>query len=150
MAWSGSWGAMWEEANSCLRKGAPAQLSAAQRLAREVKSVEEALADEDMREALRRVDAKLSIASDGKARRCLPALFPQAALQPTIPMQDPREEEVGKFRLELRRAYSYTPSHRAAGPGDGRNEHWSWMPQNKEAWQHVESLLLGFSLGKLP
>ena len=71
-------------------------------------------------------------------------------MQPSIPVQNPPEEEISRFRLELRRAYSYAPSHRAAGPGEGRNEHWSWMPQQEDAWQPIESLLLNFSLGKLP
>ena len=149
MAWEGSWGALWEESSNGLLTGDSQQLASTQRLIRDIQSIEEALADDDMREALRCVDAKMAIASDSKARRCLPALFPQAAMQPSIaPPQEPEEEDVSRFRRELRRAYSYAPAHRAGGPGNTRNEHWSWMPRFEEAWPAIEDLLLRFALAK--
>ena len=103
-----------------------------------------------MREALRCTDAKTPMASDSKARRCLPALFPQSAVQPTVDAGEPLEEDICKFRRELRRAYSFAPAHRAAGPGCGRNEHWSWMPLYEGPWLHVENLQLRFALARLP
>ena len=151
MAWEGSWGALWEESNGALRRGgASTQPSEAQRLARDVKSVEEALADDDVREALRCVDVNLEIASDRKARRCLPALFPQAPAQPVLEDREPLDEDIERFLKELRRSFQFAPSHRAAGPGSGRNEHWSWMPLYEEAWEHIEKVLLRLALAKLP
>ncbi len=149
-AWAGSWGALWEESNAAHRAGAGFPLSAAQRLARDIKSIEEALADDDMREALRCADAKMQMADDRKARRCLPALFPQAASQPVIEDREPQDEDVERFLRELRSAYRFAPQHRACGPGSGRNEHWSWMPRYEESWDHVEKVLLRLALAKLP
>ena len=150
MAWNGAWGAMWEESTACIRVGLPGHPSESQRLAQDVKSIEEALKDEEMKEALRCVDAKLAMASDNKARRCLPRLFPQASLQPAISAQEPNEEDVQRFRRELRCAYLHAPAHRAAGPGCSRNEHWSWMPRHEEAWLPIEDLLVRLALAKLP
>ena len=58
-----------------------------------VKAIQEALADDDMREALRCADAKLSLARDSKAGTCLPALSPRSQAQPVIAQQEPDEEE---------------------------------------------------------
>ncbi len=149
-AWSGGWAALWEESSAASRRGAGGQLSEAQALARDVKAIREALADEDLREALRCVDGKLSLASDAKARRCLPALFPQAQTQPNIPDGEPLQEDVDRFRRELRNAYRHGPRHRGSGPGGARNEHWSWMPALEDAWAPTEELMLRFALARLP
>ena len=90
------------------------------------------------------------MASDRKARRCLPALFPRAPAQPVLDNREPIDEDVNRFRRELVRAYQYAPAHRASGPGGARNEHWSWMVRHQDAWAHVEELLLRLALAKLP
>ena len=149
-AWEGCWGALWEESNAAVRSGAGSSLSEPQKLARDVKLIEEALADDDVREALRCIDTKLGMADDRKARRCLPHLFPQALSQPIMEERDPADEDVTRFRRELCRAYQYAPRHRGSGPGAAKNEHWSWMPRHEDAWCHVEAILLRFALAKLP
>ena len=150
LAWSGSWGVLWVESQSAVRSGAGLEVTEAQQLARDLRSVEEALADDDLREALRSVDNKMRMASDAKTRRCLPALFPQAPAQPDIERREPLPDDVVRFRQALRRAYQHAPRHRSAGPGGARNEHWSWMPRLEESWAPVEELVLRFQLSRLP
>ena len=52
--------------------------SPTQILARDVKAIQEALGDDDIRAALRIVDGRVSMASEQKALQCLPLLFPTA------------------------------------------------------------------------
>ena len=150
-AWSGQWGALWEESNAAMRRGAGAAPSEAQKLARQVKAIEEALADEDVREALRCVEGQVKLAPDGKARRCLPGLFPQQqARAPVLPQREPLAEDIDRFMRELQNAYAHAPRHRAPGPGGSRSEHWAWMPGFEEAWEPMQRVLLRFALCKLP
>ncbi len=150
-AWSGEWSAVWEESNGAMRRGASLAPSEAQQLARQVKAIEEALANEDIREALRCVDGQVKLASDAKARRCLPSLFPQKQSGvPSLPEREPLPEDVARFGREIKSAYRHAPRHRAPGPGGSRNEHWSWMPAHEHAWEPMEQVLLRFALCKLP
>ena len=59
------------------------------------------MAEDDIREALRVADGPMQMATDAKARSCLPALFPRAAAQPPIVVSSPSAEDVEGFPEQL-------------------------------------------------
>ena len=86
-------------------------------LQRDVKLIEAALQDEDVREALRSVDGRSSMAPDAKARRVLPKLFPQGRAFAAPAPNAPDESDVRLFQEELTRAVRYSARRRGPGPG---------------------------------
>ena len=76
LAWEGAWNTLWASSTSEVGNGTAAQSTQAQMLTRDVAAIQQALAEEDVREALRIVDGQSQMAPDWKARQCLPALFP--------------------------------------------------------------------------
>eukprot|EP00969_Alexandrium_andersonii_P169987 7515190-Alexandrium_andersonii.AAC.1 len=102
LAWQGSWAVLWQESSAAVGAGLASSPPDGERLARDVRAIEEALAAEDAREALRCVDGRASMASDAEARRCLPQLFPQAAqaLRPPA-ATEPDSADLERFEKEL-------------------------------------------------
>ena len=131
LAWEGAWNTLWQESEKSVQEGRGTKLTSAQRLAHDVRSISQALAEEDVREAFRVADGPMQMAADAKARSCLPSLFPRAAAQPLIAASRPTAEDVDGFLEELCKAYKHSPKHRGAGPGGSRCEHWSWMPEHE-------------------
>ena len=109
----------------------------------DIKAIEAALSDEDVREALRIVDGRVAVAPDSKARSVLPNLFPQANGSPGIPQpEEPLAADINGFCVELRKSFVHSPKRRGPGPGGGRCEYWSWLPAHKEAWEEVSTVCL--------
>ena len=125
--------------------------SEAQRLAKDIRAIQDALGSEDVAGALRVVDGKVQLASDSKARSCLPNLFPQSPQQPSRPTRPALPDDIDRFKNELRRAYQFATRNRGAGPGGTRGEHWSWMPtHNPEAFAAFECISTRVALGQVP
>ena len=116
-------------------------------MASDVQAIEQALAEEDMREAFRVIDGQAKLASEEKARTCLPRLFPRARSQPQIPISEPAPEDVERFLSELSKAYQHAPKNRGAGPGGSRGEHWKWMPMFEPSWQSFAQVAMKIQLG---
>ena len=153
MAWAGQWAALWHESSAAAAGGLAHAPLPGDRLYKDVRDIEKALAAEDMREALRCVDGRDGLAPDSKARACLPALFPCAPAehQPAPgPMPPPAPEDIIAFDKELASAFRYSPPRRGPGPGGGRGEHWHWLPEFPAAWQPVCAALRRFALGLTP
>ena len=116
-AWGGEWERLWEDsASPSARNQKSSKESSAQILARDVKSIQEALGDDDIRAAMRIVDGRQSMAPEQKALNYLPSLFPTAPL-PTPAIGDPDPDDIARFEEELIKAYRYAPRKRGAGPG---------------------------------
>ena len=147
-AWDGEWQKLWEDSASLAPSAQGAKQTPTQILARDIKAIQEAMGDDDIRAALRVVDGRVSMASEAKALACLPDLFPTAPL-PTPHFDDPDPDDVARFEEELIKAYKYAPRKRGAGPGGARGEHWEWMPQHPLAWEQCSALLLRIALGKV-
>ena len=80
--------------------------------------------DEDVREALRLVDGRTTVAPDSKARAVLPSLFPQADVPLHLPQPgEPLADDVNGFGVELRKSFIHSPKRRGPGPGGGRCEY---------------------------
>jgi len=151
LAWAGEWCELWAESEDAVPSGAGPVPTEALRLAKDVQRIREALRDEDTRDAMRLVDGMAAMAPDAKARRCLPALFPQAPNQPAQPTTQPTPQDVERFMHELRNAYRFAPAHRGAGPGSALGEHWSWMPaESPEAFEAFAPIALRVALGRVP
>ena len=116
---------LWEEPAESAVTGLGDKASEAQRIARDLKVIQEALGQDDVREALKVVDGQLPLAPDAKARRCLPKLFPRSSQQPSKPNVDPNPEDTERFLTELRSAYKFAPRNRGGGPGGTAGEHQS-------------------------
>ena len=150
-AWAGQWGTLWEESAEAIPTGLGSKPSEAQRIARDIKAVQDALGNDDVREALRAIDCRSPMASDSKARRCLPHLFPQSPAQPEKPHRATQPEDVERFLTELRSAYRFAPRNRGSGPGGTLGEHWSWMPDEyADAFTSFEPIALRVALGRVP
>ena len=147
LAWEGAWSTLWQESGKSVQEGRGAKLTSAERLAHDVRSISQALAEDDIREALRVADGPMQMATDAKARSCLPALFPRAAAQPPIVVSSPAAEDVEGFLEQLYKAYRHSPKHRGAGPGGSRAEHWFWMPEYEDSWKSFAQLSLRLQLG---
>ena len=152
LAWQGAWSALWQESEGSLMDPGAAASTAAQSLAADVRAIEGALCDGDFRVALKRVDGCAGLATDAVARRCLPTLFPAATVPARAPACVPAAgaEDVERFRKELAAAFRHAPLRRGPGPGGGRGEHWSWLPEFADAWGASEEILLRFALGRVP
>ena len=151
-AWAGSWSGLWQEsAQAAATPGTGAGLDRARNLVRDVRAVEEALAGEDTREALRVIDGCAGLARDADARRWLPKLFPEAAGDlPVLTAREPLAEDVQRFQQELASALRHAPRRRAPGPGGSRGEHWWWMPGLGPAWAPLVPALTDLALGRVP
>ena len=151
-AWAGSWSGLWQEsAQAAATPGTGAGLDRARNLVRDGRAVEEALAGEDTREALRVIDGCAGLARDADARRWLPELFPEAAGDlPVLTAREPLAEDVQRFQQELASALRHAPRRRAPGPGGSRGEHWWWMPGLGPAWAPLVPALTDLALGRVP
>ena len=105
-----------------------AKTEAAQ-LAADVKSISDALADEDIKGAFRSVDGGLQMASENTAMTVLPSLYPAAVKPlPAATAGEPEEADISAFRKSLDKVVSQAPVRRGAGPGGAIAEYWRWMP----------------------
>ena len=148
--WRGDWATLWVASAEAVvttagRAGEDAQLR------HDIKQIEAALHDEDMRDVLRTVDGKVALASDAKARGLLPGLFPAASGAATFDgAADPTDADMDRFRAEVRRAFCHSPRRRGPGPGGGRSEYWSWLPAHAEQWDKMRGVLRSMALGNFP
>ena len=118
---------------------------------KDVREIMEALGEADVREALKKVDGSEPLASDAKARRCLPKLFPQSASQPPMPTRQPSEEDEQRFLKELAAAYCHASRNRGPGPGGTLSEHWNWMPTNHpHAFETFAVVAKRVAVGQVP
>ena len=117
----------------------------------DVKAIQEALDDGDIRNALRKVDGGIALAPEPKAHRVLPSLFPQSEM-PIRPRSIPAPEppDVERFCKEIPSAFLFAPSKRGSGPGGGCAELWGWMPKQEAHWPAVQKILMRFALGRVP
>jgi hypothetical protein len=150
-AWAGEWSSLWEESlQAASNPGQGAAKSAAQLLAHDVKCIQDALHDQDIRAAMRSVDGGLAMAPEAKARRVLPGLFPEAAHPlPPATTTPPLAGDVDSFLKALDSAFLFAPVRRGAGPGGSIAEFWKWMPRMEKEWLPVRALLLKFALGQV-
>ena len=150
LAWEGAWNTLWSGSAAEVGNGAAALPTPAQMLAKEVAAIQQALAEEDVREALRIVDGQAQMAPDWKARQCLPALFPPASTQPLVEDLEADGADAALFQKELSNAYRRAARNRGAGPGGTRGEHWSWMPYHEDEWASFSRLVQSLQLGRAP
>ena len=151
LALEGQWNTLWDESAASERDGGGHAPSVAQQLARDIQEVMEALGDADVRGALKKVDGAVPLASDAKARKCLPKLFPQAGSQPAMPDCEPVAEDEQRFMKELAAAYRHAPRNRGAGPGGTLGEHWNWMPaEHPYPFEAFAEVAKRVALGRVP
>ena len=153
LAWSGEWGALWDEAlEAVFDVGQAPARTVEEMLARDVAYVREALAEDDMRNALRRVDGLAGLAPESKARRVLPGFFPERAkaLPATRDLPQPSDEDVSRFSAELDRTFSHMPTKRGPGPGGSIAEMWHWAQGLAAEWGPIRALCLRLALGRVP
>ena len=66
-AWNGEWGALWEESSESIAlPGQHKDKTEEQRLAEDVKAIQDALADDDATSALRRIDGAVAMAAEAE------------------------------------------------------------------------------------
>ena len=98
----------------------------------------DAQGDADLCGELKKVDGAAQLASDARARRCLPKMFPQASRQTAVPDGGPTAEDKQRFKKELPAAYKDTLRNCGAGPGGMFGEHWNWMPfQHPNSFENI-------------
>jgi hypothetical protein len=150
-AWAGEWSSLWEESVQAVSSpGLAASKTAAQLLAHDVKCIQDALHDQDMRAAMRSVDGGLAMAPEAKARRVLPTLYPEAEHPlPPASSTPPTAADTDAFLKALDAAFFHAPVRRGAGPGGTVAEFWIWMPRMEKEWLPVRALLLRFALGQV-
>ena len=127
----------------------PEAPSGGKQLQKDVKGIEEALMEEDVRSAMRIVDGKSGLAPDAKARCVLPGLFPSkplADIPAVAPAPDPAS--VDSFMRQLEKRFTFSPKRRGPGPGGGRSEFWSWLPAHEKEWRPVADVCLQLALGR--
>lgn len=153
-AWAGDWQSLWiESAESISVPGTLTARSDKQVLASDVREIQAALADEDERSAIRRVEGPMAMASTTDAVRELPALFPPARVPlpaRTQPAAAAEQQDVLQFKELLDAAFRKAPRRRGPGPGGGRGEHWCFMPSHAAAWEPVRECFLNLALGRVP
>ena len=149
-AWEGKWLLLLAEAQQ--RASDPTRPASAPTLASEVRAIQQALQEDDVRMAVRRLDGSAALASPAKAARCLRRLHPdplQVPRYPTPPCPPPAES-LREFEAALDQAVARAPHRRGAGHGNAPAELWTWMPAHSHAWPQVRTVLRDLALGKAP